>query len=126
MKLRLLKFEAKNCAVCISMNRKRVVENLASEFPELETITLCIADKHGDSPEGSDYEAAYALSDELNVVQLPTYILQTEHGVEMARHEGDGKLTEFRKLVESATEELTISMNALPRVLAFLGKEPPA
>jgi thioredoxin-related protein len=119
MKLRLLKFDSKTCAVCISMAKKRTVESIAEEYPNVEVINLCIADAHGESPEGSTFEEAYAISDVLEVTQLPTFIIQDERGVEFARLEGSTTLTEFRKAIEAVQEEIVSSERALPRILKY-------
>lgn len=116
----LLKFESETCGVCHLMNKKRIVESIAEEFPEMQVIKLTIADKMGDSPEGSDYEKAYALSDELGVNNLPTYIWQTYDGIEIERIEGEAKLTEFRKVTEGVKQMIEVSRAAHPRIMSFV------
>lgn len=119
MKLRLLKFESKTCAVCISMGKKRTVETIAEEYPQIEVVTLCIADAHGDSPPGSTFEEAYAISDELSVTNLPSFVLQDERGIELFRWVGSTTLTEFRKGIEGVQEAIVAAERMLPRLDRF-------
>ena len=118
-KLRLLKFESLTCAACISMNKKGTVDTLKGEFPGMEVFNLIIADAHGDSPDGSTFEAAYKLSDELEVQALPTYIVQDERGIEFARIEGTETLTAFRKVLERVVAEIEGAAELLARVDTF-------
>ena len=125
-KLRILKFESKTCAACISMNKKGVLATLQQEYPGIDLITLVIANEHGESPPGSTFEEAYELSDVVNVTQLPTYIIQDAEGFEFGRIEGTETLTTFRKTIEQVIKRIeeveaeeTASLHAYERVEAF-------
>lgn len=126
VKLRILKFESKTCAVCIAMNKKGVLDTLQKEYPGVEVIALTIADERGESPKGSPYEEAYEISDVLNVSQLPTYVIQDEDGHEMTRIEGSDTLTNFRKALDGVLKFIAevdagdlVAANNLARIEAY-------
>ena len=105
-KLRILKFRSETCGYCLSMDKKQVLETVVKEYPGTEVVTLTISDKEGMSPDGSTYEAAYEISDLHEVSALPCYVIQDEYGVEFGRVDGASTLTDFRKEVAKAVEEI--------------------
>ncbi len=118
-KIRVLKFESKTCAACIGMNKKGTLETIQREYPEVEVIALCIADKHGVSPAGSTYEEAYELSDLMGVNDLPTFVVTNDVGLEFARIEGVETLTNFRRVIEGTRAEIEKAAKLFTRVEAF-------
>jgi thioredoxin-related protein len=114
-KIRIVKFESKTCGYCASMNKRRVVETIAEEFGA-DVVTLTIADEQGDSPEGTPYAEAYEISDLLGVQALPCYLVQDVNGIEFERIEGASSLTDFRKRVTAASEDMELSAQAFGRI----------
>lgn len=124
MKLHLLKFESKVCGACIGMNKKGVIDTLSREFPEMEVVTLVIADERGDSPRGSTFEEAYEISDDYEVSQLPTFVLTDGDGNEVGRIEGTETLTNFRKVIANVIEGVQLDAKRFARVQKFKASQP--
>lgn len=107
-KLRLLKFESKTCPVCQQMEKKGTLDNLKSEWPNVEVLSFMVTDEQGGAPKGTAYEVAYNLSDEYEVEALPTLILINPEGIEVGRIEGMPSGSQLRKSIDAAIEEAEV------------------
>lgn len=118
-KMRLLKFDSKTCSACIAMEKRGTVTDIQREYPTLEVIGLTISNADGDVPEGTHYDAAYKLSDDMGVQALPTLIIQDARGVEIERIDGAPSLKDLRKALDTAAEAIRTSEALYAKVEAF-------
>jgi thioredoxin-related protein len=119
-KMRLLKFDSKTCPVCVQFDKRGTLNDIAREYPTLEVVTLTCANADGESPEGSTYDAAYKLSDDLGVQAFPTLVLQDEHGIELHRFDGAPSISQIRKALDSSAEAINEAKALKLKVDAFI------
>lgn len=101
----IVKFGSKTCPACNAMDKAKTLEKVAEAFPgEVEIIKLDVADEKGNNRAGTTYDTAYKLSDDYEVESLPTIILFSEGGGELAREEGGLSFTQLKKMVAAARE----------------------
>ena len=119
-KMRLLKFDSKTCPVCVALDKKGTLNDIAREYPTVEMVTLTCANADGDTPEGTPYDAAYKLSDDLGVQAFPTLVLQDEHGIELQRFDGAPSLSQLRKAIDGAAEAIAESRATKAKIDEFI------
>lgn len=102
--VRLIKFGGLSCHVCIAMDQARTLEKFIERHPEVRLLKLDVNDKEGDSPDGSDFEKNFKLSDALGVEVLPTLIFEVKGGGELLRFEGAATLKELEESYLEAVE----------------------
>lgn len=128
-KLLLLKFDSEVCGPCIAMNKKGVLDDLVKAHSNLTLVTLTIADKEGEVPPGSSYDAAYDLSEPetgYDVQSTPTVVVITDEGFEVARVEAPVmRHSDAEKLYDEAVKnaaEAESEKALMRRVRAFIEK----
>lgn len=108
-KLRLLRFISDACAICRSQEKLQVVERFV-EDKQIAVVPLMCADKDGRSPKGTDYEAAYKLSDSYGIRAFPTLVLEAKldggSSVEVFRAEGGVNVRELEKIYKESVAEI--------------------
>lgn len=119
-KMRLLKFDSKTCPVCVSFDKRGTLNDIAREYPTVEVITLTCANADGESPDGTTYDAAYKLSDDLGVQAFPTLVLQDEHGIELHRFDGAPSISQIRKALDASAEAINEAKALKLKVDAFV------
>lgn len=105
-KIRLLKFGGGSCPACRAMERAGTLDRFASDNPDVPVHRLDVYDDRGEAAPGSIYEAANTVSDTYEVRALPTIIIETLDGRELAREEGGLNGPQLRSMLKRARENL--------------------
>lgn len=127
IKLRFLVFKADNCSICHAMDQKRTIEDFVSaNAPGIDSAfswagdairRLSCADKDGETPDHTDYERSFNLSDDYSVTMFPTVILEARmpdgSGLELTRTEGGVPTKSFAKAFGEALENVGALANIL-------------
>ena len=106
-KIRILKFVSKTCSACAAMSKARTVERFVEKHPEVAVVEKVISDESNEVPDGTEYEAAYALADGYGVSAVPTLIFEAQHHGEVSRVEGAVNLKQLEDEYEAAVAEYT-------------------
>lgn len=105
--MRLVLFTSKVCGACIALKKAGVLEKFAAAHPEVEVVDYCVADEHGDIPDGSEYEKNDKLADEYEIDELPTMVIETPDGGELIRVENPMQM-KLPKLEEIYAKQRTL------------------
>ena len=108
-KYRLIKFESGTCAFCKAMDKSKVLEKFADEKGDVQVLKVSIADEKGTPfKDGEKWANAYGIA------ALPTLVIETVEGRELARAEGALPLKAIRALYEQAQERQNLGTLPIP------------
>lgn len=111
--MKILVFKKKSCGPCFAMDKSRVLEKLVEANPgKVEVIKLDLADENDDHKPGTTYDAAFSLSDDLEIDSTPTLLFMSDDGGELLRWDGGINMRQLQKAFEEAQENINYALRA--------------